>query len=213
MNILNKFFDKIYIITSYPTQNRLNDLISFLNTECISYELIVAPKKKYFKPDYDKTLVNESAQSLISANESILLKEKVIQSKSFCVIEDDIYFDKNYYDKSILFFANIPSDWEILNLGYHKNTSLLYNNTLYYKLKQNEEIVGTHFVAYKNNVLNYMLEKIDINIYPMDWFLTKTIYSNFNTYTCIDKIFYASSYRDYESDKNEYYKKYKSEIH
>ena len=73
MNILNQFFEKIYVISSYPTQNRLNELIPFLNKENIQCELVIAPQKKYFKPDYDKTLVNEGSQSLISANESIFL--------------------------------------------------------------------------------------------------------------------------------------------
>ena len=46
----------------------------------------------------------------------------------------------------------------------------------------------------------------------MEMIQTKCIYSKFNTYACTDKIFYASSYRDFEIDKNEFYKKYKSEI-
>lgn len=213
MNILNQLFGKIYIISSYPTYNRLSTLINFLNDENIKYELVIAPKKKYFKPDYEKTLVNESNQSLISANESIFLKEKIVESESFCVIEDDIYFDKNYHDKLISFSTDLPNDWEILNLGYHKNTPVIYNQDLsYYKLKQNEEIVGTHIVVYRKNVVDFLLSSIETCIYPMDWFLTKQIYSNFNTYICTNKIFYASSYREYESDKNEFYKKYKSEI-
>lgn len=214
MNILNQLFNKIYVISSYPTQNRLKSLTGFLNILDIKFELVIAPKKKYFKPDYEMTLVSESAQSLISANESIFLKEKIIESESFCVIEDDIYFDKNYHDKLTLFLTNLPNNWEILNLGYHKNTPIKYNEDLvYYKLKNNEEIVGTHIVAYKKNTVQCLLHSIENCIYPMDWFLTKQIYSKFNTYTCTDKIFYASSYREYESDKNEFYKKYKSEIH
>lgn len=68
------------------------------------------------------------------------------------------------------------------------------------------------YLEKKVNVVNLLMDIIDSNIYPLDWFLTKNIYSNFNTYVCVDKIFYASSYRDYEIDKDEFYKKYKSEI-
>ena len=210
---MNQFFKKIYVISSYPTQNRLNELIPFLNKENIQYELIISPKKKYFKPDYDKTLVNEGAQSLISANESVFLKESYLKSESFCILEDDIWFDINYKEKLNLFFTGMSNDWEILNLGYHQHTSISFNDNLsYYKLKRDEQIVGTHFLAYKNNVINYILEKIESEIYPMDWFLSKTIYSNFNTYTFMDKIFYASSYRENELDKSEFYKKYISGI-
>ena len=213
MNILNKYFNKVYVISSYATHSRLSDLLPFLDKENIQYELIIAPKKKYFKPDYDKTLVNEGAQSLISANESIFLKESYLKSESFCILEDDIWFDINYKEKLNLFFTGMSNDWEILNLGYHSHTPISFNDNLsYYKLKRDVEIVGTHFVAYKNNVINYTLEKIESNIFPMDWFLSKTIYPNFNTYIYTDKIFYQSSYRSYELDKNESYKKYKSEI-
>ena len=213
MNILNKHFNKVYVISSYATHSRLSDLLPFLDKENIQYELIIAPKKKYFKPDYDKTLVNEGAQSLISANESIFLKESYLKSESFCILEDDIWFDINYKEKLNLFFTGMSNDWEILNLGYHPHTPISFNDNLsYYKLKRDVEIVGTHFVAYKNNVINYTLEKIESNSFPMDWFLSKTICPNFNTYICTDKIFYQSSYRSYELDKNKSYKKYKSEI-
>lgn len=213
MNVLNKYFNKVYVISSYATHSRLSDLLPFLDKENIQYELIIAPKKKYFKPDYDKTLVNEGAQSLISANESIFLKESYLKSESFCILEDDIWFDINYKEKLNLFFTGMSNDWEILNLGYHPHTPISFNDNLsYYKLKRDVEIVGTHFVAYKNNVINYTLEKIESNSFPMDWFLSKTICPNFNTYICTDKIFYQSSYRSYELDKNKSYKKYKSEI-
>ena len=211
---MNQFFKKIYVISSYPTQNRLNDLIPFLNKENIQYELIISPKKKYFADENNEGLwLGKGNFSLISANESIFLKESYLKSESFCILEDDIWFDINYKEKLNLFFKDVSNDWEILNLGYHPRTSTSFNDNLsYYKLKRDEQIVGTPFVAYKNNVINYILEKIESNIEPMDWFLSKTIYPNFNTYTCTDKIFYQSSYRSYELDKNESYKKYKSEI-
>lgn len=214
MNILNKFFDKIYFVSSFSTQNRINDLSQFLKIHDINYELVIAPKKKYFGDYNDEKLwLGKGAFSLLSANESIFLKEFYIKSKSFCILEDDIWFDLNYKDKLNFLFEQLPNEWEILNLGYHKNTPVFSDiNIPYYKLKRNDEIVGTHFLAYKNININYILEKIESNIYPMDWFLSKAIYPNFNTYTCTDKIFYASSYREYESDKSEFYKKYKSQI-
>jgi len=214
MNVLNKYFNKVYVISSYATQNRLNDLIPFLNKENIQYELIIAPKKKYFKPDYNTTLANEGNQSLTSANESIFLKESYIKSDSFCVMEDDIFFNIEYEIKLSKFFNQLSSDWDILNLGHHDQSSInskMNDDKTYYKLNKNEEIVGTHIVSYKKHTVQNLLNIIENSIYPMDWFLTRNIYSDFNTYTCSDKIFYSSSYRKTEK-KNMFYKKYKSEI-
>jgi hypothetical protein len=214
MNILNKYFNKLYLISSYPTQNRINDVISFFKNENIKFELVIAPKKKYFKPDYNITLANEGNQSLTSANESILLKESYIKSDSFCIIEDDIFFDTEYEIKLSKFFNQLPSDWDILNLGYHEHSPInlkINNDITYYRLNKNEEIVGTHIVSYKRQTVQHLLNIIENSIYPMDWFLTRNIYSDFNTYTCSDKIFYSSSFRKCEN-KDMFYKKYKSEI-
>jgi len=214
MNVLNKYFNKVYVISSYATHSRLSDLLPFLDTENIQYELIIAPKKKYFKPDYNTTLANEGNQSLTSANESIFLKESYIKSDSFCVMEDDIFFNIEYEIKLSKFFNQLSSDWDILNLGYHDQSSInskMNDDKTYYKLNKNEEIVGTHIVSYKKHTVQNLLNIIENSIYPMDWFLTRNIYSDFNTYTCSDKIFYSSSYRKTEK-KNMFYKKYKSEI-
>ncbi len=216
MNILNNFFNKIYVISSYPTQNRLNDLIPFLNKENIQFELIISPKKKYFEDINGEGLwVGKGNFSLLSANESILLKESYTKSESFCVLEDDICLDVEYKNKLIFLFNKLPIDWNILNLGFHKNTPIndkLCKSDSFYKLQYLEELVGSHIVAYKRETVSFLLNGIEKNKLPMDWFLSKTIYPNFDTYMCTDKIFYASSYREYESDKNEFYKKYKSEI-
>ena len=216
MNILNNFFAKIYVVSSYPTQNRLNDLISFLNTENIQFELIISPKKKYFEDINDEGLwVGKGNFSLLSANESILLKEYYTKSDSFCVLEDDICFDVEYKNKLSFLFNKLPIDWNILNLGFHKNTPIndkICKSDSFYKLQYLEELVGTHMVVYKRETVSFVLNEIEKNKLPMDWFLTRNVYSNFNTYTCVDKIFYASSIRENDSDKSEFYKKYKSEI-
>ena len=216
MNVLNKYFNKVYVISSYATHSRLSDLLLFLDTENIQYELIIAPKKKYFKPDYNITLTNEGNQSLTSANESIFLKESYLKSDSFFIFEDDVNFDVNYVEKFNFFISQIPKKWDIINFGYHAHNNHLHAKfsefDKYYNLQDKEEIVGTHAVAYKNNTVNFILNSIEGSVYPIDWFLSRNVYSNFNVYIPIDKIFYASSYRDYETDKNEFYKKYKSEI-
>lgn len=213
MNTLNKIFDKIYVISSYTTQNRLNYLIPFLNNESIKYELVIAPKKKYFKDLNDNDLwVGTGAFSLLSANESILLKEYYLKSDTFCVIEDDIFFNTNYKTMLETLFANLPTDWEIINLGYHAMSNIDINTSKSYHKLGNNDIFGTHIVAYKNKVVFDLLNKLEGNQIPIDLFLLNEIYPKYNSYTCMDKIFYASSYREYETDKNAFYKKYKSEI-
>lgn len=214
MNILNQIFEKIYVISSFPTQNRLNDLMQFFYSEYINYELIIATKKKYFHDYNDEKLwLGKGNFSLLSANESIFLKEFYIKSKTFCVLEDDIFFDKNYKKKLQLSFNELPPDWQVLNLGYHINSSINHNNSsdTFSKLINKEHFVGTHIIGYKSTVIPFLLEKIENNKFPMDYFLNN-IKSEINLYNIVDKIFYASSFRNDELDKFEFYKRYKSEI-
>jgi len=213
MNILNESFDKVYLITSYSTCNRLVELLSFFNKENIEVELVVAPKKQYFIPDPNlhKT---PGTYSHLSAVESIFLKESFVKSNSFAVMEDDIFFADDYVDKLKLFFQMLPNDWDVLNLGFHEWTSLKSQDAnVVYKLQKEERMCGTHFVAYKHNTVSFMMDKLSVCGYPMDWFLCDEIYSNFKTYACLDQIFYASSYRENENHQHFTYKKYKSEFY
>jgi hypothetical protein len=116
MNILNKYFSKIYVISSYASQNRLYDLLSFFEKEQIEFELVIGPKKKYFKQDYTKTNNTEGVQSCISAIESILLKESFLKSETFCIMEDDVFFDDAYQSKLTNFFDKLPKDWDTMNI-------------------------------------------------------------------------------------------------
>lgn len=216
MNVLNKYFNKVYVISSYATQNRLNDLIPFLNKESIEFELIIAPKKKYFDTENEDGLwLGQGNFSCLCANESIFLKEYYEKSESFCILEDDIHFDIDYCDKLINFFNKLPFNWEILNLGFNRTTPInekIFQSDTFYKLQNNEEITGTHIVCYKKNLVPFILDKIEKNKVPIDWFLNRNIYSHFNTYTCVNKIFYGSSFRNSDQGSLDFYTKYKSEV-
>jgi len=67
-------------------------------------------------------------------------------------------------------------------------------------------------MAYKNNTFDIILNEIDTCKYPIDIFLNNNIYKKFNTYVATEKLFYQSSYRSYEGDKDASYKKYKSGV-
>ena len=105
MNILNQFFKKIYIISSYATSNRLNDIIPLFKKENIEFELVIAPKRDYFEPDWTKTSKTKGTHSHISATESIFLKESFLKSDSFCIMEDDVFFAGDYVNKLNLLYV------------------------------------------------------------------------------------------------------------
>lgn len=212
MNILNQCFDKIYVIGSFATQNRYNDFSVKLNEEKIDVEWVVAPKKKYFLQTWTEESPNLPGNwSYQSAFESIFLKSKLLGLDSFLILEDDVVFDDDYISKFQTFYSSIPNNWEILNMGYHFH-SIKVDTNIYYKFNHDGYLIGAHANAYKKDAFNIILDEVEKCMYPMDIFLSNHVYKKTNTYVAIEKMFYQSSYRSYEGDKGESYKKYKSGV-
>lgn len=213
MNILNKYFNKIYVITSFPTEERFFNLNEKLKNENLNVEWIIAPKQKYFvnNPWTEEQPNLPGNWSYQSAFESIFLKSKLLKLDNFLILEDDIFFVESYNSKLETIFLEIPNDWQILHLGYHYAST--YVNDIYFsKFQNNMKAIGAHAVVYKNDVYDYILDTVENCTIPIDLYLNKFVYPFFKTYTLNEQIFYQSSYRHYELDKFEFYKKYKSAV-
>ncbi len=206
-SILSNYFEKVYVITCFESYERLNTN-SFITDD---YELVVAPKQQYF------TSVSEDfcagAISLALANQSIILKSKLKGYKSICILEDDIFASDNYELKLETFF-NTVDNWDILNLGHHVDSTINMSpeDKIVHRILETDNIIGTHCMCYKHTVYDYLLKTYETNNMPIDWLMSKNIYRNFKSYTPVDKIFYCSSYRERDKDKNENYKQFESVI-
>lgn len=216
-NILNDIFEKIFVIISHDTLDRLDELTAFFSSENIEFEFIVSPRKKYFSTHINKDIdMGNGAISLLCANESIFMRSRICSYNSILVFEDDIRFIDDYKSKILNFYQNLPTDWEILNLGYHICSNIemdIPTQPIVGKFTNLESrLIGTHAMAYTNITFNSILEGLNINDLPFDLFLLNNIYGKFNTYYPTTRIAIASSYREYESDKFADYKKYKSSI-
>jgi hypothetical protein len=212
MNILNKIFNKIYVIGSFATQNRYYDLKSILDEQEINVELVIAPKQKYFTfGESDDSPNMPGNWSYQSAFESIFLKSKLLGLDNFLILEDDIVLAPDYIEKFERYYNTIPKDWQILHMGYHIH-STNFDNGIYHKFEGDMTAIGAHAVVYKKDVFDPILELVETNTLPMDIFLNNTPYKVYNTYVAREKMFYQSSYRHYEADKFFFYKKYPSAV-
>ena len=203
MHIINQKIEQVFVITSPYTYYRLDRLIPILKQEDIRYKIIVAPDKRYY---------NEPAQSLISANESILLESKINRYDSICIIEDDIYFVDNYKEKFECFYNRL-NKWDILKLGYqpHCEYKDIHKVDIVYKIKQNDNAIGTQINCYNISVYDILLNVYKKSKIHLDIELNK-LYYKFLSYTPVKHIFYGCSYREYEKDKSEAYKCYPSSL-
>lgn len=212
MNVLNKHFDMVYLVTSFSSQERLKDILPYLNKENIHYTLITAPDKRYFSDYYIKGhQIDKGNTSLASANQSILLHAKYNNYKKFCVLEDDIYFEENYQEKVDLFFSCIPKNWQLVNMGWHAHMTYMTDSPVYEKIEKDNNIVGCHMIGY-NNVTDFMIRSHKKFKGILDLWLAEKIFYKKRSYLATEKIFLQQSYREEDVDKYEDYKKYKSAI-
>ena len=219
-NILNKEFDKIYVITSPSTYKERADNICFLKEEKINFQLIVSTHKDNIK---NVENARQADLSLNNAYNSIFIDAVINGYNKICTLEDDIFLEKGYQDKLQEYFKIVDSSWDIINLGYHYHgvynidgelidASKYDKDIIFHKIKEPEEIIGTHCMAFKRSVFKNILLKLKDNLEPIDYFFYKNIYYNFNCFQLRKKIFLARSYRAPECDNNLPYKIYKNAI-
>lgn len=126
-SILNQQFEKIFIITSYATSDRIESISEKLRKDNIIAEFIVSPKNRHFG-----SFINEpssihvvpAAYSLYCSMESIFLLAKMHKYDNMLVFEDDVFFSDNYDIIVYNFMQDVPIDWNILNLGYHRHSTI-----------------------------------------------------------------------------------------
>ena len=90
MHILNKFFQKVFVITVGIPNERYTYISSYLNKLNIEYELRVSANKKFFESKYHGDHnINQSEQSLSSQYASIFYENYYRNIDSFVILEDD----------------------------------------------------------------------------------------------------------------------------
>lgn len=125
MNILNRYFEKVFIITTSHSDQRHEYIKKIVKKENIRCEFVFAPNKKYCVEFYNKDLWgeirhdNSAYTSLTSSYYSIFTSSIFHGYKNILIFEDDVKFEENYEIKFQNFMKNLPSNWNFLNLGFH----------------------------------------------------------------------------------------------
>lgn len=198
--MLNSFVDKIFVITTINS-DRFNHIKHHLDEMYLNYEFVVSPEPTILS---DKIKVIDSGLgdvrpsiSLLSVYKSILEKSKLHNFKSICVIEDDCFFISDWVEKFNLFYNNIPTDWDILNLGYHPSHDFLAVKEVInsYVCIPKSNYHTTHCIMIKNICFKTIIENINYNI-PIDY-VFNLLYQDdkYKCYVPLEKIVYQLSIR------------------
>ena len=144
INLLD-YFEKIYLITSYHTKNRLKDTLPHLHENNIYPELFVAPFKYHFL--YRKCNQGQEFPGKLSLNcayEQLFQKCLIEQTKTALFIEDDVVLLNNWE-------TAIQKNW--------------LNSTEWYMLRDGPE---TQFIGMSYRAIQDYLNKYALDTYPVD---------------------------------------------
>jgi glycosyl transferase, family 25 len=143
--LLNQYFDKIYVLTIKRMQERHALLAK--NLEGLQYELFYGLDKNditleeyetngiynnqtYLKYNKDGTQMRLGVFCCAMGHKAIyedMLKHKI---KSALIIEDDAFLLQDNLEAIPAIFAQLPSTWELLYLGYDKNDRYSFGKKL-----------------------------------------------------------------------------------
>ena len=184
ISILNKIFDKVYVIT-LPTSSRFNRIKERLNG--LEYEIFEGINAEFINKDEYTSLGSKLTRGQLGCTVShVKLYEKISgeQHEKILILEDDCVFLDNI-ETSLDSCQQLPENWNIVYLGwdaggivpnYTPNLCQLSNSHLVYihgthcfgitkdfaKLCW-EENSNYHFTA--DGLLTHMIRKYDSKMY------------------------------------------------
>jgi GR25 family glycosyltransferase involved in LPS biosynthesis len=177
MNV-NKYFDKIYIITMKKNKERHKYIRKlFLKYKIINYEFIygiegekintrVMLEKKYI----DKKMINLPNPIGTILTHKDAWQKMIDNNLNNCVFfEDDVFFLKEFNINFNNFMESVPNDWSVLQFG-QLPANFRYNNVNQkdekinkYVIKQWSSISGAHFYGLNKRTAKILID----NLYPI----------------------------------------------
>ncbi len=175
MNVLNQYFDKIYVITSYFHEHRIKYINEMFKKENIKFDFHYAVHPDFLDGSIIESYLNylknnnqidtlPTSKYRISATISHLQVLRQFQYSNYTnvlVFEDDVSFEPDYQNKLINFIKNVPVDWDILNLGrnYTYKESNVEKHTQYVNIPK--DLYGAHAYAFSKNKIEEFCEYLE----------------------------------------------------
>lgn len=112
--LLNKFFDKIYVITCDFLLERHLYIKNHFKEKNIKFEYKSAVTSRLFK---SHNTLTETEISLVNAHLHCIIDAKLNKYKNILICEDDVSFIDDVHNQFFNFIKRVPKDWDFLQLG------------------------------------------------------------------------------------------------
>lgn len=166
VNYINKYFDRVYVITCKNFTERHNYIKNHFLSNNINFE---------FFNSIDKNLLihnklTTSELSLLLSHLNCVLNAKLNSYKKILICEDDINFNVNLENEFINFVEKLPLKWDFLQLGNQfwaeKWLKRKYISENLYKFEWG---TGSHCIAINSSVYDSVIEKLSLMNAPVDF--------------------------------------------
>lgn len=175
--MINKYFDKIYILNLKEEKDRMLNITNNLNKMNILFERFEALGKEDLDVQTSFEKIKNDGSALIKtigATGCLLSHRAIINDaiknnySNILIFEDDVLFDKNFLNK-INYIKLIPNNWTLLYLGasQHDWSKVKIKNNHYNAIKTD----GTFAYAIKKNAFKEILNLSNDLKHPIDWYL------------------------------------------
>jgi hypothetical protein len=169
MHPINKFFDKVYVITCERFYERHSYIRNHFNEHNIRFEFKAATDKKYFAA----TSVSSAGLSLIAAHRMCILDAKLNGCANILICEDDISFiSTSLTERFDNFMRIVPNDWDFLQLGNQSGPAIskfIRRTNISDNLYRFYWGTGSHCNGIKSNMYDVCLDQFTCRSMPIDF--------------------------------------------
>lgn len=116
--MLNKYFDKIYLINLDRRTDRIEECDEILGKVNVTYERFSAIDGSTLVPN-PKYKLTPNELGCLSSHLAILKEAKSLNLDSVLVLEDDVELCSDFIDKIDDYMNQLPDDWQWLYFVVH----------------------------------------------------------------------------------------------
>lgn len=164
--MLNKIFDKIYVINRKVDEDRKKNIINQFEKYNLKYDFFLATDKNDInKTEFENNnLINLKSRDLFTGQIACAISHyrvylDIIEKKfqNALIIEDDLIIDDNSFQDIEKAYKSLPKDWNLIYFGY---TSHIEGKEFKKHLieKTTYGFFGTHLYAITNKCANILIE-------------------------------------------------------
>lgn len=115
MNILNNYFDKIYCINLDRRPDRWEECSKLFEKHGLEVERFSACDGQFIDTGYGKVYNGELGGTI--SHTRIIKKIKDMGHTNALILEDDVEFAENFFERVPTCLKELPQDWDILFFG------------------------------------------------------------------------------------------------